>query len=105
MSVRLLQDTNDDGYLSFEELQKGMEDAGSESETCNEAAKAVMAALDVSGDGFIEYHEFLAAVLDRQQILTDQTIAEMFCEALHQRPFILHEFPRPRTCLGDCSWN
>ncbi len=55
-----------------------MEDASGESEACGRAAQAVMAALDVSGDGFIEYHEFLAAVLDRQETLTDQTIAEMF---------------------------
>lgn len=74
----LSQDTNHDGYLSFEELRQGMEDASGESEACGRAAQAVMAALDVSGDGYIEYHEFLAAVLDRQQTLTDQTIAEMF---------------------------
>lgn len=55
-----------------------MENASGESEAGSRAAQAVMAALDVSGDGFIEYHEFLAAVLDRQRTLTDQTIAEMF---------------------------
>ena len=78
MDVVCSQDTNCDGYLSFEELRQGMEDASGESEACSRAAQAVMAALDVSGDGFIEYQEFLAAVLDRQQTLTDQTIAEMF---------------------------
>ena len=40
--------------------------------------QGAMDALDVSGDGFIEYHEFLAAVVDRQRTLTDHTIAEMF---------------------------
>lgn len=71
-------DTNRDGYLSFEELRQGMEDALGESDLGCSAAQGAMDALDVSGDGYIEYHEFLAAVVDRQRTLTDHTIAEMF---------------------------
>ena len=48
---------------------------------CN--LQLAMEALDVSGDGFIEYHEFLAAVVDRQRTLTDHTIAEMFGKQQH----------------------
>ena len=76
------QDTDGDGYLSFEELRQGLDAASGNSVQCSEAAKAVMQALDVSGDGSIEYHEFLAAVVDRQRTLTDQTLAEMFGEAM-----------------------
>lgn len=41
----------------------------------------MMNALDVTGDGIIDYHEFLAAVVDRQRTLTDQTLVEMFGES------------------------
>ena len=73
-----LQDINGDGYLSFEELRQGLGDASLGSEQCGNIVQAVMNALDVSGNGSIDYHEFLAAVVDRQQTLTDQTLAEMF---------------------------
>ena len=56
------QDQNGDGYLSFEELRQGLDEASAGSGECSSVAKAVMDALDVSGDGSIEYHEFLAAV-------------------------------------------
>ena len=75
------QDQNGDGYLSFEELRQGLDEASAGSGECSSVAKAVMDALDVSGDGSIEYHEFLAAVVDRQRMLTDHTLAEMFGEA------------------------
>ena len=58
-----------------------MDEASAGSGECSSLAKAVMDALDVSGDGSIEYHEFLAAVVDRQRMLTDHTLAEMFGEA------------------------
>lgn len=74
-----VQDENGDGYLSFDEVRQALEkDSGGQDAGALRAAKAVMQALDVSGDGFIEYHEFLAAAIDRQRILTDHTLAELF---------------------------
>jgi len=61
-----------------------------------------MNALDVSGDGFIEYQEFLAAVVDRQRTLTDHTIAEMFGRLQPSNQFQLgvHTWAQTRGELG-----
>lgn len=76
-----LQDADGDGYLSFDELRQALErDSDGNDPGIARVADMAMKALDVSGDGFIEYHEFLAAAIDRQRILTDHTLAELFGE-------------------------
>ena len=77
-----LQDADGDGYLSFDELRQALErDSDGNDPGIARVADMAMKALDVSGDGFIEYHEFLAAAIDRQRILTDHTLAELFGES------------------------
>lgn len=103
------QDENGDGYLSFDELRQALEkDSGG---IDNNLADRAMKALDISGDGFIEYHEFLAAAIDRQRILTDHTLADLFGIYLFFPCFIpfmfnpvqisYHKFSYP-LCAAHC---
>lgn len=78
----VVQDVNGDGMLSFEELRQGLGGASVGEEQGNSLAQELLGALDLSGDGCLDYHEFLAAALDRQRMLTDHTIAEMFGQFL-----------------------
>ena len=81
-STEFMQDENGDGYLSFDELRQALEnDTDGVDPSISKVADEAMKALDVSGDGFIEYHEFLAAAIDRRRILTDHTLAELFGRA------------------------
>lgn len=73
------QDTDGNGSISIEELREGLTTViGSETDPA--AADGIMAALDVSGDGEINYSEFLAAVCDHQRMLADHTLAGIFGE-------------------------
>ncbi|KAK9797807.1 hypothetical protein WJX73_009571 [Symbiochloris irregularis] len=70
-------DKDGNGAISIDELREGLTTVmGSEADP--DAAVNIMAALDVSGDGEIDYMEFLAAVCDHQRMLADHTLAGIF---------------------------
>jgi len=57
-------DTNGDGFLTLEELQKGVESNCKMLEGVN--LEQVMAAIDANHDGRLEYTEFIAAAMDEK---------------------------------------
>ena len=80
-----MQDKDGNGSISIEELREGLTIVmGAEADP--DAADGIMAALDVSGDGEINYTEFIAAVCDHQRMLADHTLAGIFGELAAKQP-------------------
>eukprot|EP00929_Paragymnodinium_shiwhaense_P123855 TRINITY_DN9824_c0_g1_i1.p1 TRINITY_DN9824_c0_g1~~TRINITY_DN9824_c0_g1_i1.p1 ORF type:complete len:536 (+),score=142.80 TRINITY_DN9824_c0_g1_i1:157-1764(+) len=64
-------DTNGDGWLTLEELNDGFNKGGVASAGAAIDLQAIMEGIDADGSGMIDYSEFLAAALDRQQVLQE----------------------------------
>ena len=70
-------DTNGDGRLDREELINGLKMVDTKNNLEQEVDR-VMNIIDVDGNGFIEYEEFLRASIDINKILTDENIKIVF---------------------------
>ena len=70
-------DTNGDGRLDKQELINGLKFMDKHNNLEQEVER-VMNIIDVDGNGFIEYEEFLRASLDIQKILTEENIKIVF---------------------------
>ena len=70
-------DKNGDGRLDKNELVKGLSLVLSEEES-NKEVDRIMEIIDVDGNGFIEYEEFLRASLDKKKILTVENVRAVF---------------------------
>jgi len=67
-------DTNHDGTLSADELEKGLADLGIE----KEPVQQIVDALDVNCNGSIEYSEFVACLLQTQRHLIENVLYHTF---------------------------
>ena len=70
-------DTNGDGRLDREELINGLKMVDTKNNLEQEVDR-VMNIIDVDGNGFIEYEEFLRAGLDKKVILTQDNLKTAF---------------------------
>ena len=70
-------DTNGDGRLDKQELIHGLQQVDTKKNLEQEVDR-VMNIIDVDGNGFIEYEEFLRASLDINKILTDENVKIVF---------------------------
>lgn len=70
-------DANGDGRLTKEELILGLSKVMTPEEAKNEVDK-VMSLIDVDGNGFIEYEEFLRAAMNKERILTEDNLKTVF---------------------------
>ena len=70
-------DTNGDGRLDKEELINGLKQVDTKKNLEQEVDR-VMNIIDVDGNGFIEYEEFLRASIDINKILTDENVKIVF---------------------------
>ena len=70
-------DTNGDGRLDKQELINGLKTVDTKNNLEQEVER-VMRIIDVDGNGFIEYEEFLRASIDINKILTDNNIKIVF---------------------------
>lgn len=70
-------DENGDGRLTREELIKGLNKVMTPSEALSEVNR-IMQIIDVDGNGFIEYEEFLRASLNKEKILTNENLQIVF---------------------------
>eukprot|EP00931_Biecheleriopsis_adriatica_P116402 TRINITY_DN92042_c0_g1_i1.p1 TRINITY_DN92042_c0_g1~~TRINITY_DN92042_c0_g1_i1.p1 ORF type:complete len:527 (+),score=107.04 TRINITY_DN92042_c0_g1_i1:60-1583(+) len=78
-------DTNRDGTLSVEEIKAGIAQAKASATAKGEKIEehdidldAVVKALDTDGSGVVDYTEFLAATLDRQEYMREDTMWAAF---------------------------
>lgn len=71
-------DSNNDGYLSFEELEENMTDL-TQLFTLNEAEMRLMLKnADVNGDDRLDYTEFVTAAFDKQKLLNKENLDRVF---------------------------
>ena len=70
-------DSNGDGRLDKQELINGLKTVDTKNNLEQEVDR-VMSIIDVDGNGFIEYEEFLRASIDINKILTDDNIKIVF---------------------------
>jgi calcium-dependent protein kinase len=70
-------DIDSDGRLNKEELTKGLHRVMTPIEATNEVNR-MMEIIDVDGNGFIEYEEFLRATMDRNKLLTTENLKIVF---------------------------
>ena len=70
-------DTNGDGRLDRNELINGLKMVDTKKDLEQEVDR-VMKIIDVDGNGFIEYEEFLRASLDKNKILTPENVKIVF---------------------------
>ena len=70
-------DTNGDGRLDRDELISGLKMVDTKKDLEQEVDR-VMKIIDVDGNGFIEYEEFLRASLDKDKILTPENVKIVF---------------------------
>ena len=73
----ILFDTNGDGHLDKEEMVYGLSLVLSKEDAKKEVDR-IMEIIDVDGNGFIEYEEFLRASLDKKKILTTENVKTVF---------------------------
>lgn len=74
-------DLNNDGKLSREELISGYREAFGEGESDEQIAEIVndvFEKYDVDGSGFLEYTEFVAATMDREKLMSDESLKKAF---------------------------
>jgi calcium-dependent protein kinase len=67
-------DTEEDGYISYEEFRAALKDCRIDGATLNKTFRSI----DVSQDGKISYCEFLAAVLDARSNIEEERVADCF---------------------------
>jgi calcium-dependent protein kinase len=70
-------DENGDGRLTKDELIKGLNKIMTPQEAVNEVNR-IMSLIDVDGNGFIEYEEFLRACMNKNKILTTDNLQIVF---------------------------
>jgi calcium-dependent protein kinase len=70
-------DENGDGRLTKDELIKGLNKVMTPQEAVSEVNR-IMDLIDVDGNGFIEYEEFLRASLNKEKILTQDNLKIVF---------------------------
>lgn len=70
-------DANGDGHLTKDELVAGLSKAMG-SEEAKKEVERVMEYIDVDGNGFIEYEEFLRAAMKKEKILTQENLKTVF---------------------------
>jgi calcium-dependent protein kinase len=75
--VFLKFDLNGDGRLTREELLKGLSNVMTPNEALAEVNR-MMQIIDVDGNGYIEYEEFLRATMNRKKLLTDDNLRIVF---------------------------
>ena len=73
----ILFDTKGDGHLDKEEMIHGLSLVLSKEDAKKEVDR-IMEIIDVDGNGFIEYEEFLRASLDKKKILTTENVKTVF---------------------------
>ena len=73
----ILFDSNGDGHLDKEEMINGLSLILPKEEAKREVER-IMEIIDVDGNGFIEYEEFLTASLDKKKILTTGNVKTVF---------------------------
>jgi calcium-dependent protein kinase len=71
-------DTNSDGFLTFDELEAGMQDIASVFQQEEPDVRAMLNAADSNGDGQIDYTEFLAAAFQKDILLSTQNLRTAF---------------------------
>jgi len=70
-------DLNGDGRLTKEELITGLNKVMTPEEAKAEVEK-IIKIVDVDGNGFIEYEEFLRAAMDKERILSEKNLQNVF---------------------------
>jgi len=70
-------DLNGDGRLTKEELIKGLIKVMTPEEAKKEVGR-IIGIIDVDGNGFIEYEEFLRAAMNKERILTEKNLQAVF---------------------------
>ncbi len=70
-------DLNGDGRLTKEELIQGLNKVMTPNEAQFEVEK-IIGLIDVDGNGFIEYEEFLRAAINKERILTEENLRTVF---------------------------
>jgi len=75
--VFLKFDLNGDGRLTREELLTGLSGVMTHNEALAEVNR-MMQLIDVDGNGYIEYEEFLRATMNRNKLLTDENLQVVF---------------------------
>lgn len=66
-------DDNGDGFISFDELQKGLGKREN-----GEALMSILRAADTDGNGTINYTEFLAATMEQQTFMKEAYLRQAF---------------------------
>jgi calcium-dependent protein kinase len=70
-------DSNGDGRLTKEKLINGLNKVMTPEEAKTEVEK-IIGIIDVDGNGFIEYEEFLRAAMNKERILTEKNLQAVF---------------------------
>ena len=71
-------DKDHDGSLTYEELKEGFIEYLGEKIFFEDELKNIMLAVDFSGNGRIEYSEFVAACSDIKLMMTDKNLKQAF---------------------------
>ena len=71
-------DTSQDGLLSFDELRANMMEIMSVFHLDEPEVLKIMQRADVNGDGNVDYTEFLTAAFDKEKLLTEQNLENVF---------------------------
>ena len=71
-------DSNNDGYLSFEELEENMTDLTQLFNLNEKAIREMLRNADVNGDDRLDYTEFVTACFDKQKLLNKKDLDRVF---------------------------
>ena len=71
-------DTNNDGHLTLDELEQGMQEIAQIFHVEEPDVREMLRAADDNGDGKIDYTEFIAAAYKKDQLLTQQNLKGAF---------------------------
>ena len=77
MSIIIIFDERGSGKLTKDQLIKGLKNVLSQEEAEKEVNR-LMSIIDVDGNGFIEYEEFLRAGLNKEKIITKENLETSF---------------------------
>jgi len=71
-------DTNNDGYLSPQELRSNMAEMEQYFNLREDQILKMINAADTNQDGKVDYTEFLTAAFDRQKLLSEPNLVKAF---------------------------